>query len=391
MLALPIVLVRSSRPPATILSTPRHLQHARPSHTRRSVLQHRTHHSGDRPVNLLRCVCQPYPWQGLRVFNAAEAFGLVDLEGAIVSSDEPGFGHHLRQLREAAGYSQGALAERAGLSPNGISALERGERKRPYPDTLRRLAEALGLTEAQRAELAATLRSRPEDPVPVVVQPTPGVAADLPGEPTPLIGRERESEVVRYLLTHSGSRLLILIGPGGVGKTRLALHVARTVGSQYPDGVVWVPLASLGDPALVLPALAPQLGIKAATAGDPRDAIVSHLRDRRMLLVLDNFEHVLDAATDVADLLLACPTLSVLATSRAPLNVRGEQEYVVPPLELPPAERAELDEIASVPSVRLFVWQARQKHPAFELTEGNVGIVAEICRRLEGVPLRSEE
>lgn len=300
------------------------------------------------------------------------------------------FGEQLRRFREAAGFSQEELAERAGLSANGISALERGERKRPYPDTLRRLAEALGLTEAQRAELAATLRSRPEDPVPVVVQPTPGVAADLPGEPTPLIGRERESEVVRYLLTHSGSRLLTLIGPGGVGKTRLALHVARTVGSQYPDGVVWVPLASLGDPALVLPALAPQLGIKAATAGDPRDAIVSHLRDRRMLLVLDNFEHVLDAATDVADLLLACPTLCVLATSRAPLNVRGEQEYVVPPLELPPAERAELDEIASVPSVRLFVWQARQKHPAFELTEGNVGIVAEICRRLEGVPLALE-
>ena len=303
------------------------------------------------------------------------------------------FGQRLRLYREAAGYSQEELAERAGLSANAISALERGERKRPYPDTLRRLAEALGLSDAARSELAAVLRVRVEGTSVPIPEPgiVPRATVELPGEPTPLIGREREAEVVRHLLAHTGRHLLTLTGPGGVGKTRLALHVARSINDQYPDGVVWVELAPLGDPALVLSTIARALGLEKSLAGDVNDALRSWLHGRRILLVLDNFEHVLDAATDIAELLLACPDLHIVATSRAPLNIRGEQEYIVPPLELPLAGVVrDREDVAAISSVQLFVWQARQIHPAFELTEENAAIVATICRRLDGLPLALE-
>ena len=343
-------------------------------------------------MNLLRCVCQPYPWQGLRVFNAAEAFGLVDLEGAIVSSNEPGFGHHLRQLREAAGYSQEALAERAGLSPNAISALERGERKRPYPDTLRRLAEALGLDDAQRTRLASSISRAPTKPKPVTPAPdTPAVYAELPGELTPLIGREREIEVIKHLVTHSPGRLLTLTGVGGVGKTRLALHIAREVGSEFPDGVLWVELAPLTDPDQVMPEIARVAGLTNRFAGDPADIAHAHLRDKNMLLALDNFEHLPDAATSMAALLRACPNLVMLVTSRAPLNVRGEQEYVVPPLEIPAEGHdhgpADIDD---TPSTQLFTWLAKQRDPGLQLDESTAPTIAAICHRLDGLPLALE-
>ena len=303
------------------------------------------------------------------------------------------FGERLRHYREAAGYSQEELAERAGLSANAISALERGERKRPFPDTLRRLADALGLSQDARSALAATMQPRADK------APSPPPASDpllqpmtaLPGEPTPLIGREREADVVRYLLAHSSSRLLTLIGPGGVGKTRLAVHVARSVADRYPDGMAWVELAPLGNPALVIPTIVRALGLQEPIGGDPRETLRAWISERRVMLVLDNVEHLLDAATDIAELLLACPELCILATSRAPLNIRGEQEYAVPPLELPPAGpvRAHVD-VATVSSVQLFIWYARQKQPSFAVTSENAPAVVDICRRLDGLPLALE-
>jgi predicted ATPase/transcriptional regulator with XRE-family HTH domain len=309
-----------------------------------------------------------------------------------VAGEQERYGERLRHYREAAGYSQEDLGERAGLSANAISALERGERKRPYPDTLRRLADALGLSDAQRSELAA-LRGGPEAPaVPLAPGPRqPRPAADLPGEPTPLIGREAEAKVVRHLLAHLDGRLLTLLGPGGVGKTRLALHVTRSVTDQYPDGVVWVELAPLADPSLVLSTIVRAMGLDEPLGGDPGATLRSWLRERQVLLVLDNVEHVLDAVPELAHLLQACRYLQILATSRSSLGIRGEQEYVVPPLELPPAGRAiHADDVARVSSVQLFVQRARQKHPTFTLTDENAPIVAAICRRLDGLPLALE-
>lgn len=310
-----------------------------------------------------------------------------------MSRQQGRFAQLLRHYREAAGYSQETLAERAGLSSNAISALERGERKRPYPDTIRRLADALELDQhARQALTSSVLRSRAETR-PEKNAPAPSAASEspLPGEPTPLIGREREVHVVRQLLAHADTRLLTLTGPGGVGKTRLALHVMRLIRDRYADGVVWAELAPIGDPELVIPAISPAVGLEETLGPGTAAALHGALRNRTTLLVLDNFEHVLDAAPAIASLLMACQNLTILVTSRAPLNIRGEQEYSVPPLELPPARPSQATpELQTIPSVQLFTWQIRQKDPAFELIERNAPIVAAICRRLDGVPLALE-
>ncbi|MDQ2669680.1 MAG: helix-turn-helix domain-containing protein, partial [Gemmatimonadota bacterium] len=271
------------------------------------------------------------------------------------------FGERLRRHRETAGLSQERLAERAGMSANAVGALERGERTRPYPDTVRRLADALGLDDAARAGLADTLRDGSQ-----VAAPRLGAAHDrneLPREPTPLIGRDDEIDELRRLL-RGDARVLTLIGPGGAGKTRLALRLAHLVADEYPHGVTWVELAPLADAALVTATIVRALGLDASGPEAAEAALRSWLRDRRSLLVLDNVEHVLDAIPGLLRLLDGCPGIRLLATSRSPLGVRGEREFTVPPLAVPPADpRAIHRDPGDYAAVRLFVWQARQRDP----------------------------
>jgi predicted ATPase/DNA-binding XRE family transcriptional regulator len=298
------------------------------------------------------------------------------------------FGTRLRRLRETAGLTQEELAEMADLSAKGISDLERGERRRPYPHTVRSLADALTLSEDERASLLAAVPERGRGGSPALaVAPEPS----LPDPPTPLVGRERDVEEISAFLHRQDVRLLTLTGTGGVGKTRLALEAARDAADLFPDGVTFVALAPLNKAELVVPTVIRSLGLREAKNQTPREVLRTHLRGKRLLLVLDNFEHVAEAALEVFGLIEVCPNLSVLVTSRAPLRVRGEQEYPVEPLALPASTRSpKVEEVSDSASGRLFVERAREATHTFELTVENAGAVASICWRLAGLPLALE-
>jgi predicted ATPase len=280
------------------------------------------------------------------------------------------------------------LAERAGLTAKGVGALETGKRRRPYPHTVRALAEALSLSEAERLDLAGAARGRGEA---AAASPAPGGTPALPVLPAPLVGREREVAAVVHLLLRAEPRLLTLTGPGGVGKTGLAIAAATAAADAFPAGIAFVPLAPLSDPGLVVPTTLAMLGVRESGDRPPQERLRAHLRDKRILLILDNFEHLPAAAPAVAELLASCTGPKFLVTSRAPLRVRGEQEYPVPPLELPDLERVpDVEEVARASAVQLFVRRAREVSPAFVLTQGNATAVAAVCRRLDGLPLAIE-
>jgi transcriptional regulator with XRE-family HTH domain len=268
------------------------------------------------------------------------------------------FGDLLRQHRQAAGLTQQALAERAGLSVHGIQKLERGA-TRPYRDTAQRLIAALQLISDERARFQAAV-----SPVRRHASTTPVAAVsdsarhNLPLPVTSLVGREAATREVEHL--PADTRLLTLTGIGGCGKTRLALEVGRAVIDQYPDGVWLVELGPLADPALVTPRVATALGIRETAEQPLMSALSNALRKRHMLLVLDNCEHLLDACAQLIDgLLWTCPDVRVLATSREPVGIGGESVWRVPSLELPDAEPSPtLEQLGENPAVQLFVQRA---------------------------------
>jgi len=295
------------------------------------------------------------------------------------------FGTQLKSLREAAGFTQEELATIAGLSVHAVSALERGERRRPHVETVRALSAALDLTGAARDALLRNARA-----------PANRAAAESSGDSLPavltaLIGREADLKTLRQWLADPTARLVTLVGPGGVGKTRLALEVARAVAEENKVRVVFLGLAAIRDSGFVASAIAEAFELGDATSADLPRRVERACAGHSTLVVLDNCEHVLEAVPLVADLLSAVPALRLLATSRAPLRVRGEREYAVGPLALDAGARAMAPaDLARSPAVRLFLERVRDVHAEFRLTSANASIVAAICRRLDALPLALE-
>lgn len=292
----------------------------------------------------------------------------------------------LKRYRVQAGLTQEGLAERSGLSTRAVSDLERGINRTPRNATIQLLIEALALTADEQATLQAAVRAEPSTP-----PNDPAGWRNYALQLTPFIGREREVEQVRSRLLAAHVRLLTLTGPGGTGKTRLALEVMERSQDAFPDGVFFIDLAPVTDAELVAQAMAHTLGTRELAGQHVIDSLGQHLRERHLLLLLDNFEHVLLAASFLSRLLGACPRTKVLATSRVVLRLAGEHNYPVPPLTLPePHEKLSATQVQEYEAVRLFGARAQAAKPNFGITEDNSTAITEICRRLDGLPLALE-
>jgi predicted ATPase/transcriptional regulator with XRE-family HTH domain len=301
------------------------------------------------------------------------------------------FGSVLRRYRTAAGLSQGTLAARALISLQAVSSLERGLRRAPYRDTVERLAAALELSPDERADLeAAAERARSSS----------GEAGDqlsledlppnnLPRRLTSFVGRDEVVAEIASLV--SASPLVTVVGTGGVGKTRAAMQVGEHELGRWRDGVWFVEFAPVGDPMLVPSAVAAALGVQESPSRPLLASILQYLEKKRLLLLLDNCEHVIDEARAVvAAILGACPGVRVLCTSREPLRTAGERFYRLPTLAVPPSSVTSAEQAGTYGSVALFADRALAVDGSFALTDENAQAVGEVCRRLDGIPLAIE-
>ena len=311
------------------------------------------------------------------------------------------FGELLRVYRIEAGLSQEDLAEKAGLSRRGISDLERGVRRAPYLATVRRLVLALQLDRPREVALTRAARGLPTDPTRDISSPAPSpmgaerrfrtLQNNLPRQRNRLIGRDTELRQIRQLLLRDDVNLVTITGAGGSGKTRLALELAHQLLEEFEDGVFFVPLAPVSEHARVLPTIAHGLGLLDVGNRPLLEIVKSALGEKRVLLLIDNFEHLRATAVSIADILSSCGQIRMLITSRAPLGVREEHEFPLSPLALVDSMRPQhVGVLADCPSVVLFVERAAAIQPELELSEDNIRAMFEVCRRVDGLPLGIE-
>jgi predicted ATPase/DNA-binding XRE family transcriptional regulator len=297
------------------------------------------------------------------------------------------FGELLRRHRLSVGLSQEALAERARISTSAVSALERGSRRAPYRETVALLADALQLTPADRLafeEVAARTRSRRRS---AEASTIPG--NNLPVRLTSFVGRNDEIEAIKALL--GKQRLLTVTGSGGVGKTCTSLEAAKQLLHDWPHEARFVDLSALTDGRFVASEVMTVLEAPLSDSVDPLISLVMRLKSRSMLLILDNCEHVIaDVGALAGALLRGCPQVKILATSRERLAIDGEHVYRLPSLSVPPAESRSVDEALTYASFQLFMDRARAIDAHFQLNREDLRMTAEICRRLEGIPLAVE-
>jgi predicted ATPase/transcriptional regulator with XRE-family HTH domain len=304
------------------------------------------------------------------------------------------FGYWVRRRRLALDLTQSGLAHRVACSAATIKKIEHDQR-RPSRQMAARLAESLEIPIDQRPAFIAMGRGdRPPDRQPVdvapVVESVPPEQSGLPASSTPFFGRQAEIEDLVGLLQNDAVRLVTITGTGGIGKTRLALEVASRLAHKTADGVAFVDLAPIRDPNLVVATISAVLDIKEQGDQSPIETLIHHLANRRLILLLDNFEHLIDAAQVVSQLLAAAPTLKVLTTSRERLRLRGEHDVPLAPLPVPATNTTDVTSLRQIDTVRLFEDRAHAVDHSFFLSGDNAEDVAHICRRLEGLPLAIE-
>jgi predicted ATPase/transcriptional regulator with XRE-family HTH domain len=307
------------------------------------------------------------------------------------------FGRQLHRLRKQRDLTQAALAQQVYCAVDTIKKIEGGTR-RPSRQLAAQFADCFELADDERAAFLAAARAltaditNPQADQSAPINSDPALRqGNLPAQPTPLLGRARELAQIGALLRRADVRLVTLTGPGGMGKTRLAVQVAAEVYNAFTHGVTFVALAPISDPSLVIATIAQTLGVRETSGQSLQETLQAALRERQQLLVLDNFEQVVVAAPPVAALLAGCPQLKLLVTSRVPLHLRGEKTIAVTPLAFPDLQQLPASHhLTDYAAIDLFVQRVQDVQPSFGVTNENARLIAIICARLDGLPLAIE-
>ena len=309
-------------------------------------------------------------------------------------STEESFGEWLKRKRKALDLTREMLADRVGCSPATVRKIE-AEERRPSAQIVERLAEIFNISASDRSAFLRFARgdwkSAPEESIERVPwhAPTKSSRVNIPATTTSLIGREQDIALLREYILKDDIRLVTLVGPPGIGKTRLSIEVARTSCDDFPDGVFFVPLALLDNPNSIASAIIQALGYMESGKNAPEDQLKESIGQKQMLIVLDNCEHLIEGIASIASSLLsACPRLKMLATSRESFRIAGEWLYPIPAFDIPKESSAiDLDNASDFPALMLFVERARAVRPDFRLTADNLQAITAICAHLDGLPL----